>query len=253
MGFVMDGLGAEAYDREYKDSQLLRRILRYFRPHLGTMIMVAVFIMLNSVMDAAFPFLIARGLDQLESAANLDETIWQRTAWLIIAIFLSGVLSWTFNFFRRKYTARAVGDVVLKLRQDAFDAVLARDMSFYDDFSSGKIVSRVTSDTQDFSNVVTLTLNFMSQVLIVLIVIGLLILINFKLALVALAIAPVVVFTALTFRRIARTTTTQARRYLRRSTPTFRKRSPVSGSPRTFARNSESTRNSNRLTPRPIA
>jgi ATP-binding cassette subfamily B protein len=37
MGFVMDGLGAEAYDREYKDSQLLRRILRYFRPHLGTM------------------------------------------------------------------------------------------------------------------------------------------------------------------------------------------------------------------------
>jgi len=214
MGFVMDGLGAEAYDREYKDSYLLRRILRYFQPHLGTMIMVAVFIMLNSVMDAAFPFLIARGLDQLESAANLGETVWQRTAWLITAIFLSGVLSWTFNFFRQKYTSRAVGDVVLKLRQDAFDAVLARDMSFYDDFSSGKIVSRVTSDTQDFSNVVTLTLNFMSQVLIVLIVVGLLVFINFKLALIALAIAPVVVFTALTFRRIARVTTTQARRVL---------------------------------------
>ncbi len=62
--------------------------------------------------------------------------------------------------------------MVLKLRQDAFDAVLARDMSFYDEFSSGKIVSRVTSDTQDFSNVVTLTLNLMSQVLIVVIVVG---------------------------------------------------------------------------------
>ena len=33
MGFIMDGLGAEAYDREYEDSQLLERIIGYFRPH----------------------------------------------------------------------------------------------------------------------------------------------------------------------------------------------------------------------------
>ncbi len=214
MGFIMNGIGAEAYDREYTDRQLLARILTYFRPHLGTMVMVAVFIMLNSIMDAAFPFLIARGLDQLEGVADLGESIWQRTAWLVVAIFFSGVLSWIFNFFRQKYTARTVGDVVLKLRQDAFDAVLARDMSFYDDFSSGKIVSRVTNDTQEFSNVVTLTLNLMSQVLIVMIVVGLLVVINLKLALIALALTPIVVATALAFRRIARKTTTQARRVL---------------------------------------
>jgi ABC-type multidrug transport system fused ATPase/permease subunit len=176
--------------------------------------MVSLFIGLNALMDAAIPFLIAAGLDRLGDAAGLGESIWQRTAWLILAIFLSGLLSWTFNFFRQKYTARTVGDVVLKLRQDAFDAVLARDMSFYDEFSSGKIVSRVTSDTQDFSNVVTLTLNLMSQVLIVIIVVTILVAINLRLALVALLMAPVVVLTALAFRRIARHTTTQARRVL---------------------------------------
>jgi ATP-binding cassette subfamily B protein len=214
MGFIMDGLDAEAYDREYKDSQLLGRILGYFKPHLSHMGFIAVMIVLNSVMDAAFPFLIARSLDRLEGAADLSVTIWQRTAWLIAAIFLSGALSWSFNFFRQKYTARTVGDVVLKLRQDAFDAVLARDMSFYDEYSSGKIVSRVTSDTQDFSNVVTLTLNLMSQVLIVTIVVTLLVFINLRLALITLTIAPLVVFVALAFRRIARYTTTQARRVL---------------------------------------
>ncbi len=214
MGFIMDGLDAEAYDREYKDRQLLARIIRYFKPHLSIMSTIAVMIVLNSVMDAAFPFLIARSLDQLDGTADLNVTIWPRTAWLIAAIFLSGVLSWSFNFFRQKYTARTVGDVVLKLRQDAFDAVLARDMSFYDDYSSGKIVSRVTSDTQDFSNVVTLTLNLMSQVLIVMIVVGLLVFINLRLALITLAIAPIVVLVALAFRRIARYTTTQARRVL---------------------------------------
>ena len=214
MGFIMDGLDAEAYDREYKDSQLLARIVGYFKPHLSIMGIIAMMIVLNSVMDAAFPFLIARSLDRLESTADLNVTIWQRTAWLITAIFLSGVLSWSFNFFRQKNTARTVGDVVLKLRQDTFDAVLARDMSFYDEYSTGKIVSRVTSDTQDFSNVVTLTLNLMSQVLIVTIVIGLLVFINPRLALITLAIAPIVVLVALAFRRIARYTTTQARRVL---------------------------------------
>jgi ATP-binding cassette subfamily B protein len=214
MGFIMDGLDAEAYDREYKDRQLIARIIGYFRPHVAIMGIVAGLIVLNSVMDAVLPFLIARSLDQLEGASGLEETIWQRTAWLIAAIFLSGVLSWTFNFFRQRLTARTVGDVVLKLRQDAFDAVLARDMSFYDEYSSGKIVSRVTSDTQDFSNVVTLTLNLMSQVLIVTIVVALLVFINPRLALITLTIAPIVILVALAFRRIARYTTTQARRVL---------------------------------------
>jgi ABC-type multidrug transport system fused ATPase/permease subunit len=214
MGFIMDGLDAETYDREYKDRQLLARIIGYFGPHLPRMGTIAVMIVLNSVMDAAFPFLIARSLDQLEGAADLNVTIWQRTAWLIAAIFLAGVLSWSFNFFRQKYTARTVGDVVLKLRQDAFDAVLARDMSFYDEYSSGKIVSRVTSDTQDFSNVVTLTMSLMSQVLIVTIVAALLFFINPRLALITLTIAPVVILIALAFRRIARYTTTQAQRVL---------------------------------------
>jgi ABC-type multidrug transport system fused ATPase/permease subunit len=214
MGFVLDGLDAEAYDREYSDRELMKRILRYFRPRLRTMSLVAAMIVLNALMDAAFPFLIARGLDQLEGATDLSVTIWQRTAWLIVAIFLSGVLSWTFNYFRQRYTARAVGDVVLALRVDAFDAVLARDMSFYDEFSSGRIVSRVTSDTQDFSNVVTLTLNLMSQVLIVTIVVALLVFIDLRLALITLTIAPVVILVALAFRRFARHTSTQARRVL---------------------------------------
>jgi ABC-type multidrug transport system fused ATPase/permease subunit len=214
MGFIMDGLDAEAYDREYTDRQLVGRILSYFRPHAPQMVTVAGLIVLNSVMDAALPFLIARGLDQLQGVADLQQSVWGRMWWLIAAVLLAGVLSWTFNFLRQRYTARIVGSVVLKLRQDAFDAVLARDMSFYDEFSSGKIVSRVTSDTQDFSNTVTLTLGLISQVLIVTLVLGLLVFINFQLSLIALIMAPIVVLIALQFRRIARHTTTQARRVL---------------------------------------
>ena len=210
----MDGIAAEKYDRTYTDRQLLTRIGKYFRPYLGLMTFVAVLIFLGAALDALLPILISRGIDSLADNVGAGVQLWRQTFWLIAAIFASGLLSWVFNFFRQWYTAKAVADVVLELRKDAFDAVLARDMSFYDEFSTGKIVSRVTSDTQDFSTVVTLTLNLMSQVLQVAVIVGVLFFINVRLALIALIIAPFIIATALAFRQIARHTTQQARRVL---------------------------------------
>ncbi|HEX7022854.1 MAG TPA: ABC transporter ATP-binding protein [Trueperaceae bacterium] len=212
MGFIMDGLAAEGYDRSYSDAQLVRRILRYFRPYLAIMVVVAVMIFLNAATDALLPVLVSRGIDALVGAGDPGGGLWRQTAWLLFAILAAGALSWTFNFVRQWFTAQAVGNVVLNLRKDAFDAVLARDMSFYDEFPTGKIVSRVTSDTQDFATVVTLTLNLMSQVLQVVIVVGILFSIDVRLTWVAMAVAPFVVAAALGFRRVARHTTQQARR-----------------------------------------
>ncbi len=212
MGFIMDGIDGEAYDRQYTDGQLLKRIFKYFRPYLPTMLGVATLIFLTAAMDALLPLLIARGIDNLGDLKDSGVNIWRQTAWLIAAIFLSGALSWAFNFLRQTYTVKVVGNVVLNLREDAFDAVLARDMSFYDEFATGKIVSRVTSDTQDFAGVVTLTLNLISQVLEVMIMVVILFYINARLALIALIVAPFIIAAALGFRRIARFTTRQARR-----------------------------------------
>jgi ABC-type multidrug transport system fused ATPase/permease subunit len=212
MGFIMDGLDAEDYDRNYSDRALLFRILRYFRPERWAMLLVAATIALASVADAVLPVLISRGIDSLSTPAAFRSTI----TWIVVAILISGVLSWTFNFIRRYFTARAVGNVVLQIRQDAFDAVMARDMSFYDETPSGKIVSRVTSDTEDFATVVTLTLNLLSQSFLVLIIVCVLFYINAGLTLLALTVVPVIVLVALGFRGIARRTTRHARRALAR-------------------------------------
>ena len=209
MGFIMDGLDAEAYDRSYTDRQLLDRIFSYFKPHLPAMSIVAGTIVLNSVMETALPLLIARGIDTVAGGASFTTA-----AILVGTILVSGILAWVFNYVRQAYSARTVGNVVYDIRRDAFDAVMARDMSFYDEFSTGKIVSRVTSDTQDFANTVTLTLNLMSQILLVLIIFGILFAINSSLALIAAAIAPLIVVIALAFRHLARVTTQNARRIL---------------------------------------
>ena len=54
MGFIMDGIAAEGYDRSYTDGQLLRRIGRYFRPHGPTMLGVGATIVAGAGLDAAW-------------------------------------------------------------------------------------------------------------------------------------------------------------------------------------------------------
>jgi ABC-type multidrug transport system fused ATPase/permease subunit len=207
MGFVLDGLEAEDYDRNYDDRVLVRRILRYFQPHTRTMITVAGMVALASLVEAVIPVAVSRGIDLLTGQPAL-----QLLLGLAGLVTVLGSLGWFFNFIRQTLAARAVGDVVLKLREDAFAAVMNRDLSFYDQFASGRIVSRVTSDTQDFSNVVTLTIDLMSQLLLVVIVSGVLFWIEPELALLTLSVTPVVIVAALAFRRIARWTTQRGQR-----------------------------------------
>jgi len=110
----------------------------------------------------------------------------------------------------------AVGDVVLQLCKDAFAAVMSRDMSFFDEFVSGKIVSRVTSDTENFATVVTLSLNLLSQLLLFVLVAVVLFIRNWRLALLALTIIPALAIVALSFRYLARRATQRSQRSLGR-------------------------------------
>jgi len=105
-----------------------------------------------------------------------------------------------------------VGDVVLKLRADVFNATVQHDLSFYDEHPSGKIVSRITSDTQDFATVVTLVMDLLSHVLLVVILSIWLFAINVWLTLLLLGMTPIAAAIALSFRRVARQVTQRARR-----------------------------------------
>ncbi|MFQ3631268.1 ABC transporter ATP-binding protein [Roseiflexus sp.] len=209
MGFLMDGLAAEAYDRSYSDRALIRRIWRYFQPHGGRVALVAGMVVLGSLVATVIPITISRSIELLTGDPATQVLIG-----LAAIVAVMGALGWFFNFVRQTFSARAVGDVVLALREDAFRAVLQRDMSFYDQYASGRIVSRVTSDTQDFATVVTLTIDLLSQLLLVAIIAVVMLTINWQLALITLATGPIVIAAALTFRRVARLTTRQAQRAL---------------------------------------
>ncbi len=207
MGFVLDGLETEAYDRSYSDRELLARIASYFRPYGRQMIVIGVAIALNSLAGTGGPILISRGIDLVSQDPATSTLIL-----LAGGVLLLGILAWLFNFVQQALTARVVGNVVLQVRQDVFEAVIRNDLSFYDEHPSGKIVSRVTSDTQDFSEVVTLSTSLVSQVLLVIILSVWLFTINVWLTLLLLGMAPLAIAIALSFRKLARRVTQHARR-----------------------------------------
>lgn len=207
MAFVLDGLESESYDRSYTDRDLIRRIRAYFAPHAKAMVAVAVVLGLSSLSQSVAPIVISRAIDSVAGNRTLGYMA------LMSALVLTvGVAGWLFNFVRQRLAARVVGDVVLAVRHDVFARAVDLDMSFFDDTPVGRVVSRVTSDTQDFSNSVTLVLDFLSQIIVVLALTGYLITVNWWLTIVLLLMAPLAAWVALSFRKLARRVTLNAKR-----------------------------------------
>ncbi|MGD8454888.1 MAG: ABC transporter ATP-binding protein [Anaerolineales bacterium] len=206
MGFF-SSLDVEAYDRKYSDWELVKRVGKYFRGQGRRLASISVFLILIAAASASVPILVSQTIDELSSEVPLETTLF-----LGGAVLFAGVFVWGANWVRRRLVVRAVEDVVLNIRLNAFRAAAAHDLSFYDEYSSGRIVSRITSDTREFGQVVNLITDLISQFVQAGILAVALISIESKLMLYLLGFLPVVFFVALGFRRIARRVTRRGMR-----------------------------------------
>ena len=201
MGFFT-GLDAEKYDRKYSDRVLLRRSAVYFKPFIGKLAWAALLTLVVAGASSLMPIIVSRGLDLME--AGFDT----RTALIIGGlVLLIGVLVWVANWISRRLIVQAVASVVLRLASDAFTAAANHDLSFYDEFPSGKIASRITTDTQDFGQLVTLITDLLSQFVEGMILAVVLFQIEWRLTLIMLAVIPAVAALAIGYRSLARKVT----------------------------------------------
>ena len=201
MGFF-SGLGAEKYDRQYTDLELVGRITDNFKPQRKRIISISLLVMLLALLSAAVPFAISRALN------NLDVTPTQGFVTILGGgVILIGILRWGFNWARRSITARAIGDVVMDMQTNAFRAATEHDLSFYDKFSSGRIVSRITSDTKDFGQLITIVTDISAQLIQAVILVIILANTEWRLTLLTIAYLPIIYWFTASFRKIARKVT----------------------------------------------
>jgi ABC-type multidrug transport system fused ATPase/permease subunit len=209
MGDLFDGLEVEAYDRQYTDRELVRRIVRYFTPHKRALLIITGTVLTTALFETLIPIIVSQGITRI--ARNSPSVLVVGLAGLYLVVATS---AWLMNLFRRRATGRTIGDIVRNMRYDAFSSAISRDMSFYDEFASAKIVSRITSDTQEFAQVIVLIADLISKLFMMIFLGVILLTTEWHMALILFVLSPSVILIALAFRAIARRTSRQGNRMI---------------------------------------
>jgi len=202
MGFF-SGLAAEKYDRKYSDRKLFSRIFDYFKKQSNRLIIVGIAIAVRAIIEAFIPVTVSNGLDRV-TQQEIDYQFIFTLSGIILAM---GVFSWLTNLLRRRYAARIIAELIRQLATDAFKASVRQDLSFHDNFKSGKIVSRITSDTREFGQLITLSTDVFMQLITSVILAVVLVRTEWRLALLIFLLIPFIFFLVMRYRHIAREVT----------------------------------------------
>jgi ABC-type multidrug transport system fused ATPase/permease subunit len=197
MGYF--GLGEEGYDRIYSDRKLFFRILKLFRPYRRSMTIIIAFICLSSITYGLTPYLMSLIIKQLEIRSDPVFLIF-----FIINTLILNSLGYLFNYVNRRTGNRMVYGVCYNLRRQTNLRVLEQDLSFFDKYPTGRIVSRINSDGSKFGRSITMFTELISSFLIFMIVFIPMIIVSPLLTGVFMTIVPFVFAFTLSFRKIAR-------------------------------------------------
>jgi ABC-type multidrug transport system fused ATPase/permease subunit len=125
--------------------QRSRRLLgSLVRPRIGTALLALAMVVLENVLTLTGPVLIAVAIDTgIPDAVDGDTTV---LAWCVGAYLVSGLGSAATRFAFLKIAGRFGQDVLLDLRQRIFRHAQKLSIAFHEKYTSGKVISRMTSD-----------------------------------------------------------------------------------------------------------
>lgn len=192
------------------DHSLFLRLLQFARPHRGLFVGSFAVLVILMVLELCGPWIWRRALDGPVAASLAQGTVdpepYARELWRWIGAY--GVLLVVMLFFRYlevAQLARTGQAVIHDLRTKLFAHMQRLDLGFFDRQPTGSLVTRVTTDVENLndmftSGVVTLFFDLLSVV----VVSAILFAIHWKLALIVLALTPVLIGLSLAFRGGAR-------------------------------------------------
>ena len=172
--------------------RLLRHVLPYWRAFaLGTAMMIVL-----GLTEPAFPAILDMIVSSFEQQA-LD-SVPLHAAFFLGVFFIRGLSSFLSVFTLESVAAR----LVLDLRQDMFDRLMRIPAPAYDNVASGSLISKVTFDAQQVTEAATHAVTVLVRDSVAVIgLLGWMLWIDWKLTLIALATAPIVIAVVVYFSR----------------------------------------------------
>lgn len=136
-------------DRQKKQKQTLKRILRYIRPYSGLVILSLLLSILTVGLTLYVPILTGRGVDQIVGEGNVNfDGLLAVIASIVVSVLITSLAQWIMNHINNQITYRIVRD----LRVQAFEHLQELPLSYVDRHPSGDLISRIVTDIDQFSD-----------------------------------------------------------------------------------------------------
>jgi ATP-binding cassette subfamily B multidrug efflux pump len=136
----------------------LRRVLRYVSPYKREAALAVVLLGLVVVTDLSIPRLVQVIID--EGVANKDMDVIVRTSLLMIG---ASILSALFMVTNTVYAVRASRGFEADLREDIFKKIQTYSFGNLDDFTTGQLLTRLTSDISQIQTIILMSLRMFTR------------------------------------------------------------------------------------------
>ena len=185
----------EALGKAY-DARLMRRLLTYLRPYKGTVALSILLLAIASGLVIVGPWLTQQAIDVAIPQRDRD-----RLATLALVFVGVTLVSFLIQYAQTLLTTWLGQRIMYDLRTQIFAHLQRLDLRFYDRNPTGRLMTRITSDVETLnelfsSGIVTVFGDLFSLAFIV----GAMLLLDARLALVTFSVLPLVFLTAFFFR-----------------------------------------------------
>jgi ATP-binding cassette subfamily B multidrug efflux pump len=180
MGFMREA-------EKSKDTRgTLIRLTGYLKRQKWLLVGVAFLVILTSLVDLMGPYLMGLAIDSYIGKANLPG-LGRLIGLMIVTYLFAAGGTWLQNYLMVGVAQRAVRDI----RKDLFSGLQTLPLVFFDKRSHGELMSRLTNDVENISNVLVSSFSqLISSIFGLIGVVAIMFILNSKLALVSLIVMP---------------------------------------------------------------
>ncbi|WP_440881988.1 ABC transporter ATP-binding protein [Tenacibaculum sp. C7A-26P2] len=178
------------------DIRIFSRLMNFAKNYKLKFTIAVSSTVLLAVAAAADPYILIHAINDFSKTKNLTELI-NNSVLLLIILLIQVTLQFSFIYYANWVGQHIIRDIRIKV----FQKILAFKMGYFDKNSVGKLVTRVVSDIETIATFFTQgVFMIVSDILKMIIVTILMLIINWKLTFIALAVLPILIYATKLFQ-----------------------------------------------------
>ncbi len=205
---MSNGHEEEALGKAY-DSRLMRRLLEYMRPYKWRVILALSLTLAVTPLELAPPYMFKVAIDRYltPAASQIINLATARRGLVLISLIYLLVLFFDFlaQYVQIRIMQRVGQQTMYDMRREIFGHIQRLSMSYFDKNPVGRLVTRVTTDVDALNDLFAAgVVTMINDFFLLAIMVGVLLYMNWRLALAALAALPLILAVTFVFRKFVR-------------------------------------------------